>query len=167
MLIRKKLFHLTESEVNQVLFCDNSDDEEGLTLDDEDLGFLEKDLEFIEKNGEMDYVVEVNIEPPQSGTSKAIDDTLQQLEKNCMPSNSLEQLQFKFKKPSPENQKRVYEEADKIGIEFPYGKVCIEKELSGDLSPYAVFEKVYKFYHRHSDSSNCFVQPTKGPCFHY
>ena len=76
MPIRKKLFHLTESEVNQVLFCDNSDDQEGLTLDDEDLGLLEKDLEFIEKNGEMDYVVEINIEPPQSGTSIAIDDTV-------------------------------------------------------------------------------------------
>ena len=42
MPIRKKLSHLTESEVNQVVFCDNSDDEEGLTLVDDDLSFLKK-----------------------------------------------------------------------------------------------------------------------------
>ena len=35
---------------------------------------FEKVLEFIEKNGEMDDVVEVNIKPPQSGTSQAIDE---------------------------------------------------------------------------------------------
>ena len=62
-----------------------------------------------------------------------------------MPSNSLEQLHFKWKKLSPENQKRVYKEADNIGNEFPYSKVCIEKELSGDQSPNAVIEKVTKF----------------------
>ena len=59
MPIRKKLFHLTESEINQVLFCDNSNEEEGLTLNHEDLGFLEKDLKFTEKNGEVDDMVEV------------------------------------------------------------------------------------------------------------
>ena len=42
MPIRKKHSHLTEREVNQVVFCDNSDDEEGLTFDDDDLGFLKK-----------------------------------------------------------------------------------------------------------------------------
>ena len=39
---RKKLSHLTERKVNQVVFCDNSDGEEGFTLDDDDLGFLKK-----------------------------------------------------------------------------------------------------------------------------
>ena len=42
MPIRKKLFHLTESEVDQALFCGNSDEEEGLTPDDENLCFLKK-----------------------------------------------------------------------------------------------------------------------------
>ena len=31
-LIRKKLGHLTEREVNQVMFCDNSGDEKGSLL---------------------------------------------------------------------------------------------------------------------------------------
>ena len=42
MPIRKMLCHLTEREVNQVVFCDNSDDEERLTLDDDNLGYLKK-----------------------------------------------------------------------------------------------------------------------------
>ena len=42
MPIRKKLNHLTERGVNHVVFCDNSDDEEELTVDDDDLGFLKK-----------------------------------------------------------------------------------------------------------------------------
>ena len=57
-----------------------------------------------------------------------------------MPSDSLELPKFKWKKPSPESQKGVCEEADNIGNEFPCGEVHvrIEKELSGDISPYVV-----------------------------
>ena len=81
----------------------------------------------------MDNVVEANKESSQSGTSQAGDDTRQQLEENFMPSDSLEQLKFKWKRPSPENRKEVYEEVDDIGNEFPCGEVHvhIEKELSG------------------------------------
>ena len=51
------------------------------------------------------------------------------------------------KKSSPENQKSVCEKADDIGNEFSCDEVhaCIEKELSGDTSPYAVFDNVLKF----------------------
>ena len=47
--IRKKLSHLTKRKVNQVVCCDNSDDEEGLTLDDDDLGFLKKTESLLKK----------------------------------------------------------------------------------------------------------------------
>ena len=95
----------------------------------------------------MDDVVEANKEPSQLGTSQAGDGTRQQLEENSMPSDSLEQLKFKWKKPSPKNQKSACEEADDIGNEFPCGEVhvCIEKELSGDISPYTVVDDVRKF----------------------
>ena len=49
MPTRKKLSHLTEREENQVVFCDNSDDEEGLTLNDDDLGFLKKIYSLLKK----------------------------------------------------------------------------------------------------------------------
>ena len=92
-------------------------------------------------------VVEANKESFQLGVSQARDDTRQQLEENAMPSDSLEQLKFKWKKLSPENQKGVCEEAVDIGNEFPCGEahVCIEKEVFGDISPYAVFDNVLQF----------------------
>ena len=62
-------------KVNKVVFCDSSDDEEGLTLDDDDLGFLKKILKSIGKNGKMNDVVEANKKPSQSGISQAEDDT--------------------------------------------------------------------------------------------
>ena len=39
MPIRKKLSHFIEREVNQVVFCDNSDDKDGLNLDNDDYPF--------------------------------------------------------------------------------------------------------------------------------
>ena len=60
MSIRKKLFHLDEIEVNHVLFADNSNDEQKLTLYDEDLCFLEKDVEVIKEKGDSG-VLEVTI----------------------------------------------------------------------------------------------------------
>ena len=33
-----RLFYLKESEVEQILFCDNSDNEDNLILDEEDIG---------------------------------------------------------------------------------------------------------------------------------
>ena len=85
-------------KVNKIVVCDNNDDEEELTLDDDDLGFLKKILKSIGRNGKMNDVVEANKEPSQSGISQAGDDTRQQLEENFMPSDSLEQLKFKWKK---------------------------------------------------------------------
>ena len=146
MPIRKRLFHLGENNVDQVLFGDNSDDEETLALDEEDLGFLEKDLESMEKNGKMDDVVEVTIEPPQSGAIEVeAGETQQQDQENFRSSISINQFQFKWKKTSLKKQKAASEEANNFGNEFSYGKINIEDELSGDITPYEVFELVSKF----------------------
>ena len=98
MPIKKSLVISLNVKGNKVVFCDNSDDEEGLTLDDDDLGFLKKILKSIGRNGKMNDVVKANKEPSQSGISRAGDDTRQQLEENSMPSDSSEQLKFKWKK---------------------------------------------------------------------
>ena len=52
-----------------------------------------------------------------------------------------------MEKPSPENQKGVCKEADDVGNEFPCGEVpvCMEEELSGDISPYTIFDNILKF----------------------
>ena len=62
----KKLFILTESDINGILFCDTSDTEGELQLDVEDLGFLENDVDDIEKSGHNEEPVEVLIKPPQA-----------------------------------------------------------------------------------------------------
>ena len=41
---KTRLFEPNEESVNQLLFRDNSDTEDALPLDDENIGFLEDDL---------------------------------------------------------------------------------------------------------------------------
>lgn len=138
MPIRKKLFHLSELEVNQVLFADNSDDEEGLVLDDEDLQFLEQDVEGMQETSEISDTLEVTIEPPQENHQL---DVNQNSETN---SEKAEEVNFIWKKPLPAYQKSAYEETNFVN-DFPFGKILIENELNGDVTPYSVFEAVSKF----------------------
>ena len=91
MPIQKKLFHLRENSIDRVLLVDNSNSEEGITLDEEDLGFLKKDVECIEKENAGD-VVEITIEPKQPASSKA-DGPQDQLNEDVRPSTS--SLEFK------------------------------------------------------------------------
>ena len=52
--------------MNEVLFCNDSDSEDALALDDKDLGFLEDNLDQLDSNANnYDNPVEVYIEPPQ------------------------------------------------------------------------------------------------------
>ena len=48
---RKREFKLTNEEICEILFGDNSEDEEDLRLDNEDIGFLEEDILDAEENG--------------------------------------------------------------------------------------------------------------------
>ena len=45
----KRCFHLHEAEIQQPLVCDNSDTEDALVLNEEDIGFLENDMTVIEE----------------------------------------------------------------------------------------------------------------------
>ena len=58
-----KVLEVTDKEVNRILFGDDSDDEEQLLLDDEDLEFLENDCDYVESNDNVDKIGVV-IEPP-------------------------------------------------------------------------------------------------------
>ena len=63
-----RLFYLEESEVEQILFCDNNDNEDNLILDEEDIGFLEEDIQSVENtNHSGDYDAVVVIDPPAVG----------------------------------------------------------------------------------------------------
>ena len=37
---KNRVFQLNDNEIHQILFCDNSDTEDALIADDEDIGFL-------------------------------------------------------------------------------------------------------------------------------
>ena len=63
-----RLFYLKESEVDQILFCDNSDNEDNFILDEEDIGFLEEDIQSVENtNHSGDYDAVVVIDPSTVG----------------------------------------------------------------------------------------------------
>ena len=40
----QKLFELSDAEINRILFCDDSDTEDALVIDDEDIDFIEDDV---------------------------------------------------------------------------------------------------------------------------
>ena len=58
-----KVFEVTDKVVNRILFSDDSDDEEQLLLDDEDLEFLKNDFDYVESKDNADKI-EVVIQPP-------------------------------------------------------------------------------------------------------
>ena len=61
-----QVFEVNQDNVQQILFCDESDTEEVLTLDEEDIRFLTNDMDHLQRKKDADGTVEVTIEPPQS-----------------------------------------------------------------------------------------------------
>ena len=55
--------------MDQILFCDKSDIEEALVLDEEDIGFLQQDVEHLEDNNKANETMEVIIESSQAQAS--------------------------------------------------------------------------------------------------
>ena len=57
----QKQFWLTDAEINRILFCDESDTEDALILDDDDIYFLEDDVTQMEANsntGDINVVID-------------------------------------------------------------------------------------------------------------
>ena len=135
-----RLFELNEASINQILFCDNSDSEECLTLDDEDINFLGEDLEtakeIITQNDER---IEVCIDSASASNS-----SLQQLQdihshvvtdqhgftsSTSISETSLNSsFNWKKLKPNPQSSKQRSHLGQKGDLE--YGKVL--KGHSGD-----------------------------------
>ena len=57
---------MNEDNVQQILFCDESDTEEVLAFDEEDIRFLTDNMDHLERNKDAGGSVEVKLEPPQS-----------------------------------------------------------------------------------------------------
>ena len=62
-------FQINDENVDQILFCDKSDTEEALVLDEEDIGFLQQDVEHLEDNNKANETMEVIIESSQAQAS--------------------------------------------------------------------------------------------------
>ena len=85
---RKKLFQVDGDKIQYLLFCDNSDTEDALQLDEKDLGFLESDVDHIAHNVHAADLepLKVVIEPPiqYSNSSSSTASNLRQMSKTCV-----------------------------------------------------------------------------------
>ena len=96
-----RLFYLKESEVEQILFCDNSNNEDNLILDEEDIGFLEEDIQSVENtNHSGDYDAVVVIDPPTAGMPPDAVDSEPSTSQKELASSETEQV-FEWKKYHP------------------------------------------------------------------
>ena len=146
-----RLFEVNEKSVNQVLFCNDSDTEDALALDDEDLGILEEDLDQLDPNtNNDDDSVEVYIEPSQRHDPEKTSFSGQQLNSKEVkklpfqdpPISTSTPLSFDWKKvtdSSSNQQQQLQHESSSV---FDIGKVTIELE---NEIPYEVFNKVAGF----------------------
>ena len=74
MSSKERIFHLSAEEVSQILICDDSDTEDALPLDQEDVEFLEEDLEQHLQSSASEEVIEVAIETQNFSQTPAEDE---------------------------------------------------------------------------------------------
>ena len=148
MSTKRRLFQLNNTEVNQILFCDDSDTEDVLQLDNKDIRFLESDMATVQEPDSPDQV-EVVIEAVAAGS---VQETTTEGHANQAtlhlstdsPSTVFDDTTFKWKMMSASQQKSIakkFEQLAKNTTEF--GKVTID--LVDDPCPYQVFEKLAEF----------------------
>ena len=148
MSTKRRLFQLNNTEVNQILFCDDSDTEDVLQLDNEDIRFLESDMATVQEPDSPDQV-EVVIEAVAAGS---VQETTTEGHANQAtlhlstdsPSTVFDDTTFKWKMMSASQQKSIakkFEQLAKNTTEF--GKVTID--LVDDPRPYQAFEKLAEF----------------------
>jgi len=136
---RSRLFQLNEEVINQILLYDNSDSEEDLALDDEDINFLAADVEYAGKNLAADEVLESTVDPPSASSANAA----QNSESSAVPSLATNST-FKWKMLNHQSQAaRVAQQNLHQSDENDYGKVLVH--VSDELSPRQIFNKVAEF----------------------
>ena len=99
-LINKSVFQLSDEKVSQIFFCDESDTEDALILDQEDLSFLKNDVEILEESPLNQ--IKVTIEPPENF---AADTKECSAEGSCNSTNN--ETVFRWKKISVSKQKSI------------------------------------------------------------
>ena len=149
---RTRLFHLHENQIDEILFCDNSDTEECFQLDDEDFGFLEDDLEKLESKTENADPFEVIIESSENAQVKTkSDEQLHSLEHSDLherSSSSKSSLEFQWKKL--DNLTSSYNQDQELSSrlthqnkDFNFGEVLLQ--ISSNPTPLEVFNGVAGF----------------------
>ena len=135
---QKRFFQLSDEKVSQILFCDESDTEDALILDQKDLSFLKNDLEMLEKSP-LDQI-EVTIEPPENF---AADTKECSAEGSCNSTHN--ETVFHWKKISVSKQKSIaakYELKEYNSAQF--GNILLNFD-GKEITPYLVFEVLTKF----------------------
>ena len=143
---RQKLFQVDGDKIQNLLFCDNSDTEDTLQLDEEDLGFLENDVDHIAHNVHAADLepLEVVIEPPiqYSTFSSSAASDLQTNEQNlCAFAKLSKKIKYRWKKIDPISE--VSSATLNNNIEFKYGQILLPFEKTA--TPFEIFKKVSKF----------------------
>ena len=126
-------FQLNDAEINRILFCDDSDTEDVLVLEDENIDFIVE----MEANSNTEDI-DVIMDPPN--------DTMVSVDEGDAPSNfhnthsSEVPTRFIWRTGTAENAPSFICETD---TSFEFGKVLIN--TSDDQSPYELFEKAARF----------------------
>ena len=135
---QKRFFQLSDEKVSQILFCDESDTEDALILDQEDLSFLKNDIEVLEESPLEQ--IEVTIEPPENF---AADTKECSVEESCNSTHN--ETVFHWKKISVSKQKSIaakYKLKEYNSAQF--GNILLNFD-GKEITPYLVFEVLTKF----------------------
>ena len=150
MSSKERIFHLSAEEVSQILICDDSDTEDALPLDQEDVEFLEEDLEQHLQSSASEEVIEVAIETQnfsQTPAEDEMDSTHSQRasSSNCV-TDAATDTNFSWKELSTRKQKQVAEKLENRKDINPiqYGQILLDFD-SDEETPYQVFDKLAKF----------------------
>ena len=144
--IKTKVVQVDGDKIQNLLFCNNSDAEDTLKLDEEDLGFLENDIDHIAHNVHAadSKPLEVVIEPPiqYSTFSSSAASDLQKNEQNLYVNAKLsKEIKCKWKKIDPVSE--VSGNTLNNNIEFEYGQILFPLEKTA--TPFEIFKKIGKF----------------------
>ena len=124
---------MSDAEINRILFCDDSDTEDALVLDDEDIDFIEDDVAEMKANSNtedisviIDTPIDAMIPVDDVGESSSVQSTTSKVP-----------IRFTWKTVTSENAHAFVCE---INASFEFEKVLIN--TSDDPNPYKIFEKV-------------------------
>ena len=136
---RSKVFEITDQNINRILLFDESDAEEDLLLDEEDLNFLE-DLDFVQRNEDVEKV-EVVIEPAASSSSNNGRHVHQQHSTNVDSTQLLQQEPtFKWKNAS---QVQSTSDLHSNPENYNFGEILIK--TNDNPTAFEIFESVSQF----------------------